>query len=113
MIKLKKLIKEDIKDFNRRVDSEGLNKIVSGRDGVMMDATRKVSDVLKLTRDVKRAVLDDLMMDDQYKNHRREWKTLHKKIDEAAENLGDSIYDIVQSKKDFYNWVESVKKVKK
>ena len=113
MIKLKKILKEDINDFNRRVDSEGLNKIVSGRDSVMMDAKRKVSDVLKLTRDVKRAVLDDLMMDDQYKNHRREWKTLHKKIDEAAENLCDSIYDLVDLKKDFYSWVESVKKVEK
>jgi len=112
MIKLKKLIKEDINDFNRRVDSEGLNKIVSGRDGVMADARRKVSDVLKLTRDTKRAILDDLMYD-EYKSHRKEWKTLHKKIDEAAENLGDSIYDIVQLKKDFYSWVESVKKVKK
>ena len=112
MIKLKKLIKEDINDFNRRVDSEGLHKIVSGRDGVMADARRKVSDIHKLTRDTKRAILDDLMYD-EYKNHRREWKTLHKKIDEAAENLFDSIYELVDLKKDFYSWVESVKKVKK
>jgi len=112
MIKLKKILKEDINDFNRRVDSEGLHKIVRGRDGVMMDARRKVSDIHKLTRDTKRAILDSLM-DDEYKNHRREWKTLHKEIDEAAENLFDSLVDLVDLSKKHYNWGESVKKVKK
>jgi len=111
MIKLKKLIKEDINDFNKDVDSEGLNKIVSGRDGVMMDAMRKVSDIFKLTRDVKRAVLDNLR-DDKYKSHRRAWKTLHQKIDKAADDLDSAITDLQDLKKRHYNWVESVKKVK-
>ena len=111
MIKLKKLIKEDIKSFNRRVDSEGLHKIVRG-DGVLMDARRKVSDIHKLTRDTKRAILDSLMYD-EYKSHRKEWKTLHKEIDEAAENLFDSLVDLVDLSKRHNKWVESVKKVKK
>jgi hypothetical protein len=111
MIKLKKLIKEDIKDFNRIVDSEGLHKIVSGRDG-LADARRKVSAIHKLTRDVKGAVLANLR-DDEYKSHRRAWRELQPKIDKAAENLFDAIVDLVDLKKRHYNWVESVKKVKK
>ena len=112
MIKLKKLIKEDIKDFNRKIDSEGLHKIVRGRDGVMMNARRKVSDIHKLTRDVKGAVNADLR-DDKYKSHRREWRALQPKIDKAAENLFDALVDLVDLSKRHYNWVESVKKVEK
>ena len=110
MIKLKKILKEDIKDFNMDVDSEGLNKIVSGRDG-LVNTQRKVSDIFKLTRDVKRAVLDNLR-DDKYKSHRRAWKTLHQKIDKAADDLDSAIIDLQDLKKRHYNWVESVKKVK-
>jgi len=115
---VKEPVKEDIKDFNRRIDSEGLHKIVRGRDGVMMDARRKVSDIHKLTRDTNKAVLADLTKDyatpkDKYKSHRKEWRTLHKEIDEAAENLFDSLVDLVDLSKRHYKWVESVKKVEK
>ena len=118
MIKLKKILKEDIKYFNRRIDSEGLHKIVRGSDGVMMDARRKVSDIHKLTRDTNEAVLGELTKDyatnkDKYKSHRKEWRKLHKEIDEAADNLYDSLVDLVDLSKRHYKWVESVKKVEK
>ena len=108
MIKLKKLIKEDINSFNRIVDSEGLNKIVSGRDG-LVNTQRKVSDIFKLTRDVKAYI----PVDDEYKSHRRMWRKLHKDIDEAADNLDTAASELQDLKKRYYNWVESVKKVKK
>ena len=52
------------------------------------------------------------MRDDKYKSHRRAWKTLHQKIDKAADDLDSAIIDLQDLKKRHYNWVESVKKVK-
>ena len=106
MIKLKKLIKEDIKSFNRVIDSEDLNKIVTG---VIGDAKRKVSSIYKLTRDVKSYI----PADDEYKSHRQMWRKLHKEIDKAADNLENASIDLLDLRKRYYNFVESVKKVEK
>ena len=112
MIKLKKLIKEDINEFLDVVDTEDLWNIVSGPKGINLIVKNQSEEIDDLMRDVRREVLDNLR-GPEYKNQRREWKTLYKEVDELTTEVRKSAFALYELGKKYAKWVESIKKVEK
>ena len=112
MIKLKKILKEDIEKFNKEVDTEDLWKLVSGPKGINPIVKNITGDILRLVSKVNRNVLDDLR-GPEYKDQRREWKKLKTEIDEQQKVCHQAAYELYNLGKKYAKWVESIEKVKK
>ena len=112
MIKLKKLIKEDINDFLDVIDTEDLWKIVSGPKGINLIVKQQSEEIDDLMRDVRREVLDNLS-GPEYRKQRQEWKKLYKEVDERTTEVSKSAFALYELGKKYAKWVESVKKAKK
>ena len=112
MIKLKKILKEDINEFLDVVDTEDLWNIVSGPKGINKIVDEKTSKIDDLMRDVRREVLDNLS-GPEYRKQRQEWKALYKEVDERTTEVSKSAFALYELGKKYAKWVESVKKAKK
>ena len=109
---VKEPVKEDIDDFLAVVDTEDLWNIVSGPKGINLIAKKQSEEIDDLMRDMRREVLDNLR-GPEYKNQRREWKTLYKEVDERTTEVRKSAFALYELGKKYAKWVESIKKVKK
>ena len=112
MIKLKNILKENVDDFLDVVDTEDLWNIVSGPKGINNVVKKIGQEIDGLADDVKREVLDNLG-DDEFKNHRREWKKLYKEINQRTLEANRAAFALYELGKKYAKWVESIKKVKK
>jgi hypothetical protein len=75
-------------------------------------AKKQSEEIDDLMRDMRREVLDNLR-GPEYKNQRREWKTLYKEVDERTTEVRKSAFALYELGKKYAKWVESIKKVKK
>ena len=105
-------VKEDIDDFLAVVDSEDLWSLVSGNRGINKIVDEKTNEINQLAYDMRREVLDNLR-GPEYKNQRREWKTLYKEIQEQTKQANRAAGELYELGKKYAKWVESIKKVKK
>ena len=112
MIKLKKILKENIDDFLDVIDTEDLWNIVSGPKGINLIAKKQSEEIDDLMRDVRREVLDNLS-GSEYRKQRQEWKKLYKEVDERTTEVRKSAFALYELGKKYAKWVESVKKAKK
>ena len=109
---VKEPVKEDIEDFLAVVDSEDLWSLVSGNRGINKIVDEKTNEINQLAYDMRREVLDNLR-GPEYKNQRREWKTLYKEIQEQTKQANRAAGELYELGKKYAKWVESIKKVKK